>query len=165
MSAVIRLFQKYVRNTKKKALVNSAKTLLCYLPVNLIPVFGSVHRNASINTRVLKHLYDKRPAQEFDFMLEHLKTVLKYPTHVYKNKQGKRGQYCFIKSINGTICLCSIELCNKADHKPQWEVVTFFTITQEYLNGYELLWKRKDDDSFIVMRSNQRKPLSERTPQ
>ena len=39
-----------------------------------------------LNTRVLKHLYDKRPAEEFDLMIETLIDVVKYPNKIYKNK-------------------------------------------------------------------------------
>jgi hypothetical protein len=97
-----------------------------------------------VNTRAIKHAYDKRPAQEYDFLIQHLHQVIKYPDKIYKNKRGKRGSYCFIKQIKNELCFCSIEVLSKDGESEVCEVVTFFTTDESYLISYELLWEWKD---------------------
>jgi len=97
-----------------------------------------------LSTRVLKHVYDKRPAEEFDFMLDTLVNVVKYPDKIYKNKNGKRGCFCFVKEVKNSTCLVSLEtIFDEKKVATHCEVATFFRTDDDYLKNYELLWEWK----------------------
>lgn len=94
-----------------------------------------------ISTYTLKHIYDKRTAEEYDSCLIVLKSILTKPDTIYKNKGGKTGDFCLVKSsqrgkyfipiqVNGLSCT----------------VITIFRIRKEsYLNGYEVVYSREGD--------------------
>ncbi len=134
------LHKQYVRGTQRKAIVQLVQISLCHLTSAVAKGINASCNKVYVNTRVIKHVYDKRPAEEFDFLTEHLVTIVKYPTHIYKNKDGKRGSYCFVKEINNQVYLCSIETIVKDDQNI-CEVVTFFRTNNDYLRNYELLWE------------------------
>ncbi len=96
-----------------------------------------------MSTRVLKHMYDKRPAEEFDLMTEVMFDVVKYPSKIYKNKDGKRGSFLFVKEVKNSKCLVSIETIHDKKAATHCEVATFFRTDDDYLANYELLWEWK----------------------
>lgn len=98
-------------------------------------------RDYFVTTMVIKHMYDKRPAREFDLILIYLPILLKDPDLIFRNKAEKRGEYCHVREFNGEIYFCSFEFVNEIHH-----VVTCFRIEPTYLNGYTLLWSRKDGE-------------------
>ncbi len=145
MSIIPHLYKKYVRGTAKKAIVQSVTVLLCHLTATVMKGVGSSCQKIYISTRVLKHIYDKRPAEEFDFCLEHVMSTVRYPNRVYKNKGGKRGAYIFVKDVQNSQCLVSVETVTDANgNATHCEVATFFRPSEGYLNSYELLWEWKD---------------------
>ncbi|MCD6233322.1 hypothetical protein J7J81_03030 [bacterium] len=94
-----------------------------------------------INTKVLKHYYDKRPTFEYDLIINNLHKIVRYPDKIYRNKENKRGDYCFVKIIKNEKCLCVVEKGNR-----RLEVVTFYRIPKEkYLNSFSLVWSWRDD--------------------
>jgi hypothetical protein len=139
------LYKQHIKGTASKAVVNEITASICRVTntvgrcVNNHVVCGhKVH----ITTRALKHLYDKKPAEEFDFIVDNLHKVVKYPDNIYKNKNPKRGNLCFTKTLNGNIYFCSLEVSEE-----EMYVVTCFRIRKEsYLNDYELLWSWRDDN-------------------
>jgi predicted nucleic acid-binding protein len=93
----------------------------------------------SITTRCLKHLFDKKPAEEFHFILDHLHLILMYPDNIYKNKLEKRGEICFTKRMNGSEYLCSIEQISPS----KLQIVTAFRLRDpDYIKNYTILWNR-----------------------
>jgi len=58
---------------------------------------------------MLKHLYDKKPAEEYDFILYNLEQIVRYPYHLYPNKDSKRGDIAFVKLIHEKKYFCAIE--------------------------------------------------------
>ncbi|MDB5188441.1 MAG: hypothetical protein JWM92_39 [Candidatus Nomurabacteria bacterium] len=138
------LYSKYIKGTAEEAIVQNVQVLVCNLTVVVMKGINSGCNRVYINTRVLKHVYDKRPAEEFDFLIEYVHQVIKFPNQVYKNKTGKKGSYVFVKEIKNKKYLCSIEV-KSVDESVHCEIVTFFRVRKEdYLNGYELLWEWKD---------------------
>lgn len=139
------LHDKYVKGTEEKAIVQSVQVLICNLTVAVAKGIESGCNRVYINTRALKHIYDKRPSEEYDFLIEHAHQVIKFPEQVYKNKSGKKGSYVFARTIKNKKYLCSIEVVKNTDESLHCEVVTFFRARKEdYLKGYELLWEWKD---------------------
>ena len=140
------IYRKYIKGTRKETVVQNTQAFVCNLTFSVCQGIGISRNRVYINTRVLKHIYDKRPAEEFDFLVENAHKIIKYPDRIYLNKDGKRGNYCFTKNIQNDIYLCSLEVKENSDERETYcEVVTFFRMRRKkYLDSYELLWKWKD---------------------
>lgn len=139
------LYEKHIKGTEKGALVQPVQAFLCNLTSAVIKGISSPCKKVHINTRVLKHTYDKRTAEEFYFLITSVHLVVKYPDVIFKNKSGKRGEFCFVKEINNQKCLCSLEIIEK-ENATFFEIATFFRTDDSYLKNYELLWEWKGGD-------------------
>ncbi|MCK4554765.1 hypothetical protein KAU19_07485 [Candidatus Parcubacteria bacterium] len=139
------LYQKYVKGTHPKISVTYKVVVLCRLTnqVNKVVLDNSGLSKVYVNTKVLKHLYDKKPAEEFDFIIGNLHKIVKYPDYIYRNKNEKRGDWCFVKKIKNELYISSLE------HKEETlEIATVFRIRKEkYLESFELLWSWENDES------------------
>lgn len=86
-------------------------------------------------------MYDSKPAEEFDFLINNLHTIAKYPDKIYKNKSGKRGSHCFTKKLKGAEYICSME-----NSENGMLIITAFRIRdKKYLKNYTLLWSWEND--------------------
>jgi len=140
---VAKIFYKYIENTPPKAIVTMETIYICRLTSAVLKITGLTDFKVYLNTKVLKHLYDKRPAEEFDCIICHLHEVIKYPEKIYKNKTSKSGDYCLVKKIDDFEYFSSLQLSNE-DDMVKISVVTAFRIRDEkYLKNYELLWSWK----------------------
>lgn len=144
------LHKKYIKRTLKEALVQGIRVFLCHLTATVSKQGIKVGDNKTrgkvyISTRTIKHTYDKRPAVEYDSLIENLHTIVKYPDYIYKNKPVKRGDFCFIKSLSNELYFCCVEQHSR-ENTDEFSVVTFYKVPKEkYLKNYELLWDWKDD--------------------
>lgn len=137
------LHERYVRGSEKKAIVQTVLAFVCHLGAPVVRGIGCPCTKLYVSTRVIKHIYDKRPAEEFDFLVNNVAYVAKYPDAVYKNRDAKRGGYCFVKEMGGCHYLCSVEVVEEDGIEKRCEIVTFFRISDGYLKNYELLWEWK----------------------
>lgn len=150
MSTLIGIFKKYIKDTPEKSLVKELTVFVCNL-TNVVKEAGSFPTNKIyITTKALKHMYDSKPAEEFDFVLKHLPEMIKYPENIYLDKKGKRGRICFTKVIKGNLYFCPIEVTkdvNPIDKEIGVNyIVSAFRLRKEgYLNSYKLLWSWKGD--------------------
>ena len=76
-------------------------------------------------------MYDKRPAQEYDFLLDYMKDILRNPHCIYKNTDSKRGSKCFVKEIYNSKYLVVIE----EDGSKGNSIVTAFSVDDSYLEN------------------------------
>jgi hypothetical protein len=106
----------------------------------------------------LKHLFDKKPAEEFLFIINHLHEIVKYPDRVYRNKNEKKGEFCLTKEIGNEKYLYSIEIikippavfdelilgvseCGTEKKEEEIQIATAFRLRDEkYIKNYILLW-------------------------
>lgn len=146
------LHHRHIKGTCKGVIVQDVQAFLCNLTKIVskderLKVFLNTFR-VYIKTRVLKHVYDKRIAQEYDFLINHLHKIIRYPDKIYENKNSKRGDFCFFKKIQGVEYICSIErVAETEEDKFKLEIATFFVLYKKnYLNNYKLLWSREDDN-------------------
>lgn len=143
---VQKLFEKHIKNTREKEIVVMESVYVCRLTVSVLRVFGFDSAKVHINTRVLKHLYDRKPAEEFDFVVNHLHSIVKSPDRIYRNKASKRGDFMLVKKIEEFNYLCSIEEVTEEEDEKKAHIVTAFRVRDEaYLKKYELLWSWKGD--------------------
>lgn len=137
------LYKRYVKGTPYKAEVVNKKAQVCCLTRAVLQGLDIGTEWVHINTRVIKHLYDAKPAEEFFCVLENLQTIVKYPEEIYENKEGKRGQFILVKKIGADKYICSIEILEKDN---EIAIVTAFRIRKNsYLDSYKLLWSWEDD--------------------
>ena len=134
-------FAKYIEKTRYKAIVQDRRLFLAQLDKTITDLFGIDYGNGGVclTSRSLKHLFDKKPAEEFLFVMGNLYSILKYPTKVYKNKDNRRGQYCVVAKIDGDEYFCALEVDEKSD-KEVYIPTTFRLRDDKYLNNYTLLW-------------------------
>lgn len=124
----------FVRNTGYRANIKNA-----YLIVKMAD--NDFCKTINVSSRMLKHVYDKRPAEEYDFFLFFMSVILNYPDFIYKNKVGVKGDLIFIKIFEDIKHMISVEFTET----DTLDVVTFFRVYKEnYLKNCELLWRRKD---------------------
>ncbi len=137
------LYKEYVYRTPPKAIVINETVFLCHLTWAVAKALGVDTIRVYVSTRMLKHLYDSRPAEEFIFVIENLHTIVKYPDQIYENKNSKRGDFCFVKELKGSRYIVSIEIPKGEEDKIF--VATAFRLRKEsYLNNYKLLWSWRD---------------------
>ena len=126
---LIRFFNKHIKRTAYKAAVLESKCLIGSF--DIFSVF--------ISTKSLKHLFDKKPAEEFHFIMDYLHLLIENPDKIYRNKLEKHGDICLITHIRNSNYLCSLQ---KVSNK-ELQVVTAFRLRDEnYIKKYTLLWNR-----------------------
>lgn len=139
-----KLFKKYIKNTKAQVIVGNAEILICNLTTDIKNIGSFPSLRVYANTRMLKHLYDKKPAEEFHFIVKNLDTIVSYPDHLYQNLNSKRGDFGIVKKIEGEFYFCSIEKSKNKNF-----VSTCFRLRKKkkenYLKSYKLLWSWKGD--------------------
>jgi hypothetical protein len=140
------LFELHIKGSQPNAIVADKTALLCKLTNTVLKVVVTIcglqesDPRVYINTRIIKHLFDKKPAEEFLFIVSNAHKIVKYPDHIYKNKNPKRGDVCFTKKIQGHNYICSLQIDIKEIY-----LVTMFRVRKEsYLQDYELLWSWRD---------------------
>jgi len=153
-------FEKYIKNTAEKMEVVDRKICLCCLTKAVMKGVDINYsaKNVYITSRCIKHLFDKRPAEEFLFIINHLYRVVKYPDKIYENKTEKRGMLCLVKKIGNEEYLCSIEITKippaifgettfgvseygAEKEREEIQIATVFRLRDDkYLKNYILLW-------------------------
>ncbi len=151
-------FEKHVDGTAEKMKVADVKLHLCNLTNIVAVVLGLENEKTHkvhITARALKHLYDKKPAEEFFQLLDGLDEVTRLPLHVYENKKGKRGAFCLVGEYGGAEYICAIEVVNaqflgEKDEFIQKNAIELQIATgfrnrdKNYLNKCTLLWSWRD---------------------
>ena len=143
-NALRKLFEKYIYATPEKGIIFVEKFAIDSLGEYVINILGGKKRILG-STRMVKHLYDRKPAEEFDAILDNLPSVIKSPDAIYKNKASRRGKYCFMKIVKGSRYLASVEIVKHGRLGVEAEIVTAFRIRDDkYLRDYDLLWSWRD---------------------
>src|SRR3989344_4016247 len=104
------LFWEYIKGTRAEAIVTNVTSFLCHLPNNVKIAMELPTSKVYVTTRMIKHLYDAKPAEEFHFVIDNLHDIIKSPDQIYKNKNSKRGNLCFLKVIGGECYFCPVEI-------------------------------------------------------
>lgn len=137
---IYQLHQKYIANTPKDFIVEDKVIFICNLTHAVQQGIHSDFRRVYLKCRVLKHIYDKRTAQVYDFVKSNLTKIVKFPDVIYKNHSCKRGSYLFVKLVKGCLYCVVIEEDKKNE---SCQVVTVFPTTKAYLKKFKKLWSWK----------------------
>lgn len=132
-----KLHKKFIKNTGRSDFVTEVTMFLCNLTHAVKTGVSLDHRKVYLKTSVLKHLYDKRPAQEYDSILDNLHLIVRYPDIIYKNKSSKRGSLCLTKEIDGTKYFAAIE---QVPEELGNQIITLFKVNDKYLEGFKKIW-------------------------
>lgn len=138
------IFHQHIKGTPKGAIVRDMTIKMCTLTNEVRRALYFPTSNVHVTTKVLKKNYDKRPAEENDFILKNGWKVIHNPDDIYKNKDGKRGDYAFVKLLNNNMYFSTLEVSTYAD-EPILYVVSMYRIPkpESYLSSYELIWSWK----------------------
>jgi len=140
------MLETYVRGTAEGSVVFMATVPIAEIATQLRIFLLCENRKVYLNTRSLKHLYDKKPAEEFDFILDNLESIVRTPDLLFRNKKDKRGDFCLVKDIQERRYLVSVEI-KHFGWEANLQIVTAFRVRGgSYLKGYELLWSRRDGE-------------------
>ncbi|KPJ55884.1 hypothetical protein AMJ49_06155, partial [Parcubacteria bacterium DG_74_2] len=138
-----KFFEKYIKGTAYKSAVVNSKIFLCHL-TNAVCLGIGINKESKkvyITSRAVKHLFDKKLAEEFLFLIDNLHKVVKYPDKIYRNRPGKRGEYCLVKRIGDANYLCSIEITASNEDYKEIQIATAFRLRDDdYIKKYALLW-------------------------
>lgn len=151
MSTLYKLYKEHVRGTKEKEIIIDFCVHICSL-TNIVAKSGNfAGKKIHIKGRSVKHLYDKKPAEEFHFVLKNLSKIVRYPDKIYENLGSKTGSLLFYKEIDNSTYLCSVEKTEEIDpdntkDKMNYVVTCFRMRKSSYLNNYRLLWNWKGDN-------------------
>ena len=145
---LITLYKTYIQNTSPKAVVEKRNILFCYLTFAVQRGIKITDPKIYISTKIIKHLYDRKPAEEFDAIIKYLPKVVRFPDKIYENKKSKRGQIVFVKKVSNLLYLASIEkeaiIQMDGNSEKVNQLVTCFRIRREsYLRDYKLIWSWK----------------------
>lgn len=142
------LFKEHIQGTESKSLVINKTVFLCHLTKAVQEGNNFNSSRVYINSKVIKHLYDSKPAEEFDFLINYIHKFIKYPDCVYKNKPGKRGDLGFLKELKNESYFCLVEVIDsklKDESCPEGiYIVTAFRLREGKKENYELLWSWRD---------------------
>ncbi len=142
------LFIRNVKGTLPGALVAVTEQLIARLTKKVGAVLKTADGAAKVylSSRVIKHLYDKRTAQEFEVILKCAHLIVRLPNAIYENKDGKRGDFIFVKQIQGAQYVVILEKQATTSGEIYFSVVTAFRVRKTgYLENHRLLWTWRGD--------------------
>ncbi len=150
------LFWEYIKGTRAEAIVTNVTSFLCHLPNGVKVAMELPSSKVYVTTRMIKHLYDAKPAEEFHFVVDNLLTLIRCPDEIYLNRGSKRASFCILKKVKGEYYFCPLEIVNHEEELAEEKlnglyVVTAFRLRRKqkdkYLRNYKLVWRWRDDVS------------------
>jgi len=140
---VTKLHKKFIKRTIKGTFVKETTVVLCNLTNAVRKACNLKTNKVYITSRCLKHEYDKRQASEYDFLLEHITDIVKYPEQVYLNDPSKRGDFIFVKTMGDEEYLVSLEVITSEEEENIF-VATMFRTEKSYYKKFTLKWSWRD---------------------
>lgn len=140
------VIERYIKNTPRKGYVKDLRIKVCEMPHKFKTKVGAKDLRVYITTKSLKHMYDVRPAQEFDFLISNIEIAINHPQKIYKNKEGKTGNICLYSEFKKNACFYILDTKLSSIH-----IISAYRLSEvlqkreNYLSGYKLLWSWKGD--------------------
>ncbi len=151
MATLYKLYKNHIKGTKEKVAILNFCVHVCSLTNHVAKAGEFISKKVHVKGKSIKHLYDKKPAEEFEFVLRNITSIVKYPDKIFENLNSKTGNLLFYKELSGDIYLCSIEKTDETDpndikSKMNYIVTCFRMRKESYLKNYRLLWNWKGDN-------------------
>lgn len=131
------IHEELIKDTYPGAVVANEVILLCRINIQSLRHTELGQAGIYVSSRALKHMYDKRPAQEYDCLLNNIPQIIGYPDHIYRNKP-LLGGFAFVKAIHGYSYMCPVKRIR--DNQNKLCVVTAFSVKPWYMKDFKLLW-------------------------
>ncbi len=149
------LHKKYIDGTGLEAPIFVTTVRICTITAEtargLRKYIADVEKPCDIymSTKSLKHMYDKRPAEEYFSIIKVLPEIMRRPEHVYENKVEKSASLLFVTKVeNGTI-ICALQ--KRSGDRCSFHVVSAFRAREKkvakYLSHCKLTWSWGSDIS------------------
>jgi hypothetical protein len=140
-SVLEKFHKKYIAGTQPGDMVPEVRVLVVKIDKAIAQACNLPSRKVYITTRALKHLHERRSSADYDFIANNIWAALKYPSAIYKNIDGKRGEFLFAKVMKNNchygcaVCVDIIDGCNVLC------IATAFKNTRgNYFKKCEVLW-------------------------
>lgn len=143
---LIWVVERHIKNTPRKGYVKDLRVKVCEMPHKLKSKIKAKGPKVYITTKSLKHMYDVRSAQEFDFIITNIEAAILHPLRVYRNKEGKTGNICFYKEFGNNAYFYILDSQTDSVY-----IVSAYRLSEieekrkNYLASYKLLWSWKGD--------------------
>lgn len=141
---LVKVIERYIKNTPRKGYVKDLRIKICKISHKLRRKLKAKDESVYITTKSLKHMYDARSAQEFDFIVTNLETAITHPYRIYKNKTGKTGDVCLYSEFNNSAYFYILETKSSSTYLVSaYRLSSVEEKRKNYLAGYKLLrsWK------------------------
>jgi hypothetical protein len=143
-SPLVDLHGKYIRWTVRGALVKEWSSFLCTISNEAKKSCKIQSIKLYVSSKTMKHLYDKRPGWEYDFILVNLRHLVKYPDRIHRNAESKRGTFLFVKNIKGFLFMASVEEEPNDANETVLKIATAYHVEEKYLKKFPILWTWRD---------------------
>ncbi len=124
------LHRKYIHLTNKLSKVAKRNTFLGEVP----KLKGLKSKRVYISTWCLKHLYDKRTAVEYEYIVEYLSMVLKFPDNIYTNLPNRQGDLVLHRRLKDGDYIAIVETAKKSGNTNH--VLTSFRIKKKDMKRF-----------------------------
>lgn len=134
------LHKKHIALTPKDSIVIKRRSFIANI-AEAIQLNQLKSRRIYISTFCLKHLYDKRTALEYEYILHNLHIIFSNPDAIYKNLDGRIGSLVFHKNLKDGNYIGIIDL-GKRKEQPNY-ILTSFRVEEDKLCKFQIVWKRE----------------------
>lgn len=141
--SLVKLHKKHIKGTAKDAIVKEFTLYICNLTQAVQKGAQITGTRVYVTSKTIKHLYDKRPAVEYDQIIHCLPILVKYPDSICTNSSTKRGSVVFVKELEGEKFFVSVEELVDQDGISCLYVATVFRTDDSYLKKFPLVWSWK----------------------
>lgn len=141
-----KVIERFIKNTPRKGYVKDLRINVGSITQKVKSKIKASNLKVYITTKSLKHMYDQRSAQEFDFIINSLTKIIFQPHRIYKNKDGKTGDFCFYYEANSNYYFYVFEVSKFGIYLVSaYRLSSLEEKRKNYLGGYRLLWSWKVD--------------------
>ena len=141
-----KVIDRFIKNTPRKGYVKDLRINVGNLAQKVKSKIKPPNLKVYVTTKSLKHMYDQRSAQEFDFVINNLTKVTSHPHRIYKNKEGKTGDFCFYHESLSNFYFYIFEVNKNGVYLVSaYRLSSLEEKRKNYLSGYKLLWSWKVD--------------------
>jgi len=141
-----KVIERNIKNTPRKGYVKALRINVGSITQRLKSKIKALNLNVYVTTKSLKHMYDQRSAQEFDFIISSLEKVISQPHIIYKNKSGKTGDFCFYYESQSNYYFYVFEINEHGVYLVSaYRLSSLEEKRKNYLDSYKLLWSWKVD--------------------
>ena len=139
---------RYIKGTPPQGIVFLDKLLVTSLSESIQSVLDLPTTKVYISSKVIKHIYDRRLAMHFDYILSHLEELITNPDRIYLNKKGGELEFLFVTNFSeDTLCTVlenrkilhdNYSMFENSDHEEN-QIKTIFYAKDKYYKNCKII--------------------------